>query len=385
MIENLVIVGGGPVGVTLALALAQQGVKATLLEARAKGAGYPDGRALALSYGTKLILERLGVWATVMDKATPIEKIHVSQKGSFGRTVLKAQEHDLPALGYVVSYGALSAALDGALEQQDCITVLYESEVTHLESMPNCAKIDLKLQGEQIQKQTLLAVLADGGRSLTSIPGISRDIKEYGHDALVAKVQSELPHNGIAYERFTPQGPMALLPNGKEFSLVWTGQSDEIQPLLALDDAAFLAQLHQHFGDRVGAFTQVGKRMTFPLRLATLSPHFLPHLAVIGNAAQTMHPVAGQGFNVGIRDAWALATQIATSEAEALGSADMLKAYGKVRKTDTQRGLQFTDFLVNVFSNDLVGLNALRGAGLGMLAFAKPVKRLIVEKMSYGK
>jgi 2-octaprenyl-6-methoxyphenol hydroxylase len=384
MHKDIVIVGGGPVGATLALALAQQGIPATLLEARTKGAGYPDGRALALSYGTRMILDRLGVWAKVAEKVTAINTIHVSQKGSLGRSVLKAHEHDLPALGYVISYGVLSAALDETLLAHASVGILYEAEVTAITPQTDAAEIHYQTQGNAHVIEAKLAALADGGRSLNDIAGLKREVKDYGHDALVAKVKTELPHDNIAYERFTSQGPMALLPNGQEFSLVWTGKSEEIQPLLDLDDATFLAQLHAHFGDRMGKFTQVGKRMTFPLRLATLKPATAPHLAVIGNAAQTMHPVAGQGFNVGIRDAFELAQQIVATKPAEYGSEAMLRAYQKGRQTDTKRGLLFTDFLVNIFSNDIVGLNALRGTGLGLFDLAKPLKQKLVSKMSFG-
>jgi 2-octaprenyl-6-methoxyphenol hydroxylase len=382
--QQIVIVGGGPVGATLALSLAQKGIAATLLEARAKGAGYPDGRALALSYGTKMILERLGVWPAIVSKVTPINTIHVSQKGSLGRSVLKAHEHDLPSLGYVVAYGVLSAALDEALLKYPEIQILYETEVTSIEPQVEAAQIHYRSQGVTNQIAAQLAALADGGRSLNDIAGLTREVKEYGDDALVAKVKTELPHNNIAYERFTAQGPMALLPNGEEFSLVWTDKSAEIQPLLDLDDVTFLEQLHAHFGDRVGQFTQVGKRMTFPLKLATLSSATAPHLAVIGNAAQTMHPVAGQGFNVGLRDAYELALQVLATNPADYGCPQMLKAYQQGRQTDTNRGLLFTDFLVNMFSNDIVGLPTLRGAGLGLFDLANPLKRKLVNKMSFG-
>jgi 2-octaprenyl-6-methoxyphenol hydroxylase len=384
MSEGIVIIGGGPVGTTLALALAQKGVKTILLEARAKGGAYPDGRALALSYGTKLILERLGVWDKILSKVTPINTIHISQKGSLGRSILKAHEHHLPSLGYVVSYGVLSVALDEVLLKQTNIQILYEAEVTSVTPQADAIQITYQTQGEVLQLTAELAVLADGGRSINEIAGLIREVKEYGHDALVAKVVTELLHHNIAYERFTPQGPMALLPNGDEFSLVWTGKAEEIQSLLDLDDATFLAQLHHHFGDRVGQFKKVSKRMTFPLRLATLKPAYLPHLAIIGNAAQTMHPVAGQGFNVGIRDACELAEQVANTTAE-IGSEEMLKAYAEARAKDTQRGLMFTDFLVNIFSNELIGLNALRAKGLSLLDMIKPIKHFVVNKMSYGK
>ena len=384
MTEPVIIVGGGPVGATLALTLQHKGIAVTMLEARAKGAAYQDQRALALSYGSRAILEKLGVWAKLDAQATAINTIHISQRGSFGRSLLKAQDHDLPALGYVLSYGALTQALDEALAAFKGIDVIYEAEATHIEPSAERATVTFNHQAQSQQLSSALLVLADGGRSLGDIPGIQRETKMYGHDALVTKVKCELPHNNIAYERFTPMGPVALLPNGEDFSLVWTGKQEEVARVMTLDDAAFLSQLHQHFGDRVGRFLEVGKRLTFPLKLSYLNPVTAPHLVVIGNAAQTMHPVAGQGFNVGLRDAYELAQQVAQTSPETWGQDAMMRAYQQGRKTDTKRGLMFTDFLVNLFSNDIVGVSGLRGMSLGMLDLLKPVKSHLVRKMSFG-
>jgi len=384
MTESVIIVGGGPVGATLALTLQHKGIAATMLEARAKGAAYQDQRALALSYGSRAILEELGVWAKLDAQATAINTIHISQRGSFGRSLLKAQDHDLLALGYVLSYGALTKALDDALANFKAVNVIYKAEATHIEPSAEVATVMFNHDSILQQLSSSLLVLADGGRSLGDIPGILRDTKMYGHDALVTKVKCELPHGNIAYERFTPMGPVALLPNGEDFSLVWTGKQAEVAELMALDDAEFLSQLHQHFGDRLGRFLSVGKRLTFPLKLSYLNPVTAPHLVVIGNAAQTMHPVAGQGFNVGLRDAYELAHQVASIMPEAWGQDAMMRSYQQGRKTDTKRGLMFTDFLVNLFSNDIVGVSGLRGMSLGMLDLLKPVKSRLVRKMSFG-
>ena len=384
MTESVIIVGGGPVGATLALTLQHKGIAVTMLEARAKGSAYQDQRALALSYGSRAILEKLDVWQKLESQATAINTIHISQRGSFGRSLLKAQDHDLPALGYVLSYGALTQALDEALNAFDGVNVIYEAEATHIEPAPDAATVKFNHESTSQQLSSSLLVLADGGRSLGDILGIVRETKMYGHDALVTKVTCELPHDNVAYERFTPMGPVALLPNGKDFSLVWTGKEEEVAGVMALEDAEFLSQLHQHFGDRVGRFLSVGKRLTFPLKLSYLNPVTAPHLVVIGNAAQTMHPVAGQGFNVGLRDAYELAKQIAQTSPEAWGQDAMMRAYQKGRKTDTKRGLMFTDFLVNLFSNDIVGVSSLRGMSLGLLDLIKPVKSRLVRKMSFG-
>ena len=381
----VVIIGGGPVGATLALSLLSRGIPCTLLEARAQGASHGDQRALALSAGTRLILQRLGVWEPLAAQATAINTIHISQRGSIGRTLLKAEEQGQEALGYVASYGALTSVLDQALANHGGARILHEAEVS--EVLPGSAgtRLTFTQQGQPVTLDSQLAVLADGGRSLGSIPGLERETREYGHDALVSKVSAELPHDNIAYERFTPAGPMALLPNGeRDFSLVWTGEQQAIKQILALDDEVFLAELHRHFGDRVGRFLSVGKRMSFPLRLSRLKPVVLPHFAVIGNAAQTMHPVAGQGFNVGLRDAWELSLQIAQAAPASWGTAAMLEAYAATRQRDTSHGLLFTDFLVNIFSNEILGVSGLRGAGLGLLDIAGPAKRFLINKMSYG-
>ncbi len=381
--QDVVIAGGGPVGLVLALALQQQGVLFTVLEARAKGASHQDTRALALSYGSRLILEKLGVWDDLEAEAAAINTIHISQRGGLGRTRLSAAEHNLPALGYVLPYGAITKALDNVIDSEN---IFYETQATEIAPGEPYAQVMFDRQGESAALASPLLVVADGGRSLSGIKGIERETKEYGHDALVSKVRAELPHGNIAYERFTSQGPMALLPNGaRDFSLVWTGEKPNIDALLALDDAMFLTQLHEAFGDRAGKFLSIEKRISFPLRMSTLKPAAASHLVVIGNAAQTMHPVAGQGFNVGMRDSWTLADLIVSASPGQQGSAEMLSLYSQQRRRDTRGGILFTDFLVNVFSNDVIGASALRGAGLGVLELLKPAKSFLVGKMSFGK
>jgi 2-octaprenyl-6-methoxyphenol hydroxylase len=261
--DSILIIGGGPVGAVLALSLQQKGLPFTILEARAKGASHEDTRALALSHGSRLILEKLNIWSAIEAQATAIKTIHVSQRGGFGRTKLEAADHQLPALGYVLPYGALTKALDNAL---DLNHVLYEAVATEVRQAPNAVEVFYKQTDSEICMHSHLAVIADGGRSLDNMPNIERETKDYGHDALVSKVKTELPHSNIAYERFTPTGPMALLPNGKhDFSLVWTGEKTKIDDLMALSDADFLNALHVAFGDRVGRFLSIEKRNRFPL------------------------------------------------------------------------------------------------------------------------
>jgi len=383
--KNIVIVGGGPVGMVLSLLLAKQSIGSTVLEVRKQGAANQDTRALALSFGSRRILEKLGVWQSLAPHATAINTIHVSQKGSIGRSLLQAQDYEQEALGYVLSYGALCSVLNAQIPNFPIIHLIDEAQAESITHNAAYAAVRYRRHDETHDIQSPLVVLADGGRSLEEVAGLKRDTKEYGHDALITKVSAELPHNNIAYERFTANGPMALLPNGeRDFSLVWTGQKSRIAPLLELSDAEFLAQFHAEFGDRVGRFLSVEKRITFPLKLSQLQGADTPHLVVVGNAAQTMHPVAGQGFNVGLRDAEFLARHIANAPEHA-GSSEMLLAYRNSRKTDTKHGLLFTDFLVNIFSNDILGVSTLRSAGIGLFDMVKPAKRYLVSKMSFGK
>ena len=389
MSQPIIIIGGGPVGATLALLLVKQGISVTVLEARSLGAAHIESRALALSFGSRRILEKFGLWGALSTQATPINSIHVSQKGSFGRTQLHAGDYHQEALGYVLSYGVLSAALDRAIADAKSVNFIFEASASSIVYDVSQATVTYTHGGLAHSISSPLVVLADGGRTLDELTGLSRETKEYGHDALVTKVRAELPHHNVAYERFTANGPIALLPNGGEFdfSLVWTGEKSFITSMLSLSDADFLEKFHQQFGDRVGDFLSVEKRLSFPLKMAQLKPDAQQskHLVVIGNAAQTMHPVAGQGFNVGLRDAESLAQYIASASADELGSAYMLASYQASRKSDTKGGLFFTDFLVNLFSNDLVGLSALRGASLGVFDVIKPVKKYLVGKMSFGK
>jgi len=389
MQKPIIIVGGGPVGATLALLLAKQGLSVTVLEARKLGVAHSESRALALSFGSRRILEKLGLWEALSTQATPINSIHISQKGSFGRTQLHASDYHQQALGYVLSYGVLSEALDRAIADAKPVNFIFEANASSIAYAASQATVTYTHSGVAHDISSPLVVLADGGRTLEELAGLSRETKEYGHDALVTKVRAELPHHNVAYERFTANGPIALLPNGGEFdfSLVWTGEKSFITPLLSLSDADFLEKFHQQFGDRVGDFLSVEKRLTFPLKMAQLKPDAQQskHLVVIGNAAQTMHPVAGQGFNVGLRDAESLAQHIASTTADELGSANMLASYQASRKSDTKGGLLFTDFLVNLFSNDIVGFSALRGFSLGVFDVIQPAKKYLVGKMSFGK
>lgn len=383
--HDILIVGGGPVGATLALALRGYGLAVTVLEARAAGTPSRDARVLALAPGSRLILQRLGVWQQVEAQATPIATIHVSQRGRLGRTVLHASDEGLPALGYVLPYAALSDALDHVLAQAEGIRVEHGARVVAVQTSEKLASVRFEREGQQCEASARLVALADGGRGLAELDGLRRSVRDYGHSAVVAQVECELPHAGVAYERFTSAGPMALLPLGEcGYALVWTAEHALAQTLCELDESVFLQRLYRHFGDRVGRFVAVSGRAAFPLKLSTLRPVTAPHLAVIGNAAQTLHPVAGQGFNLGLRDAWELAQVLQRTARENIGAADMLARYRAGRRLDTGGGILFTDFLVRAFSNDIPGFGPARSAGLAVAELTAPIKHFIARKMSFG-
>jgi 2-octaprenyl-6-methoxyphenol hydroxylase len=380
--QDLVVVGGGPVGAAFALALLGSGLQITVLESR-QATTQLGSRAIALSESSRLVLERLGVWNRLQDDAAPICGIHISEKGRFGRTLLTAEQFKHPALGYVVDYVRLANVLEKALAER--IQLIYGATVKSLQPDADGCTVNFEQEDSALSISSLLTVVADGGRSINNIPGLNRETREYTQSALVARVRTELPHNFTAFERFTKDGPVALLPwNAEEMALVWVETPEQAGYLCELDEAEFLHKLHQHFGDRLGQFTHVSGRNIFPLKMAWVRPITTQHVAVIGNAAQTLHPIAGQGFNLGLRDAWELAQNIMATPKEELGGATMLDHYRRSRRKDTGGGMLFTDFLVQAFSRDIPMLGGLRGAGLAVLDMFIPAKQYVMQKMSFG-
>lgn len=377
---DVLIVGAGPVGAALALLLQESGLSIQLLEARAGAA--QDGRTLALSHGSRVILERAGAWTDALP-ITPINAIHVSHKGSFGRALLTARDANVPALGYVLGYAGLQNALDERMQALD-VAVERGARVTDITPGEGSIRVGFQQDGVAREIEAGLLVLADGGANVAKIPGIEVVEKDYGQTALVGAVTTDKAHAGIAYERFTPAGPAALLPKEDYFSLVWTAAPDEVTRLLALEDGAFLAELNGHFGQRAGRFLSVGKRASFPLKLRHAKPRVAPRVAVIGAAAQALHPVAGQGFNLGVRDAADLSRLLIDAGSADAGDPVMLRRFAELRQDDARMGIRFTDALVGLFSTDHPLLTAGRGLGLALLDVLPPARRLLAEKMIYG-
>jgi 2-octaprenyl-6-methoxyphenol hydroxylase len=379
-----VIVGAGPVGATLALALREADLEVVALDARPRGGSTRGDRSLALSHGTRLVFERLGIWAEVAsgtDAVTPIAAIDISQRGGFGRVRLDSAEHDLPALGYVVSYRALQAALDSALERSR-IAVEHDVDVARVDATPAFAEVRAKRRGEDVQWTTRLAAVADGGGGVVS--SLRRRRHDYRQVALVARVWMQHAHRGVAFERFTPEGPMALLPEGDHYGLVWTATPERAKELIELPEAQFLAALAASFGPRVQGFARVTERRSFALALDVADHVVGERIVLVGNAAQALHPVAGQGFNLGIRDAFELAQELLATPPDQIGAHARLAEYARRRRPDRWSGISFTHGLLGIFGADSSLLRWPRGLALTLLDALPPVKRAFTRAMLYG-
>jgi len=382
---DLIVVGGGLAGNCLALALQNSGISIALVEAagREQLRDAPAGdRALALAAGTVDVLRSLGAWDGVADKATPIKNIHVSDRGHFGKTRLSAAEQGVEALGYVIAARDIEQHV-ADLVLQAGIDGLYEARLVGLMSGPDEINVSLKRHGQSLNLSAQLLVGADGGQSsVRKLLEIPQQLTDYGQTALVTMVQSALPHCNTAYERFTEQGPLALLPAaGKLSSVVWTRSHEQAQALMAGGEAEFLAELQACFGYRLGALKLAAPRRAFALSLIRAERMIAQRAVIIGNAAHQLHPVAGQGFNLGIRDVALLADYLlAQQRLDAdLGAAYLLERYARQRLKDHDKVIGFTDNVVRIFSNDWLALAALRNTGLTLLDHLPFAKRLLAR------
>lgn len=353
------IVGGGPAGMALALALQRGGVASRIVDARPRGAAKGDARILALAHGSRLSLETLGVWRAIPH--TPIASIHVSHAGGLGRTLMRAAEEQVPALGYVLAAGDLAAALDEAVAA---------AGIEYCDNTPAPQECD-----------ALLTVHAEG--RIEEAPGIFA--RDYGQHAVICTARPAAPHGGMAWERFTPAGPVALLPlsrpHGDDYAVVLTCAAADSERIAALGDAEFLALLQQRFGPRA-TLVSVSPRLAFPLGLRVRRNPVGPRAVWIGNAAQTLHPVAGQGFNLALRDIMELADTL--TDAIDPGDPALLARYAARRRVDRIGAIGFTDTLVRLFSTAFPPLLHLRGAGLLALDLLPPARSFLARRMMFG-
>lgn len=365
---DIAIIGAGPVGTTLALALAGGPYRVQLIERRRLAAQQDDPRALALSYGARQLLERLGAWPA--RAATPIETIHVSHRGGFGRTLIDRSDHGLEALGYVVRYRDLAAALAARMPAG---SVLEETEITEISPANDGFSLSLRHENAVRRLEAAVVVHAEG------TPDAEVKVSDYGQHAVIAEVRPQPPHQRRAWERFTPDGPLALLPLGEDYSVVFTLPPDKADHVMALDDAAFLAALQDQFGHRM-RFTATGPRSRYPLALRLRQQLVKGREVWIGNTAQTLHPVSGQGFNLGLRDAWQLAETLLSAPLDAA----TLETYARNRRLDRQGGALFTDGVVRTFSTDFAPLKLARGLGLLALDVFPPARAFVAKRMIWG-
>lgn len=398
---DIVIVGGGMVGASLACALtgspAAPGFRTLLIE------GFPllrdgappryqpsfDARSTALSLSSARIFEELGLWRAIAAHAQPINRIHVSDRGRYGSTVLDACEESLPAMGYVVENHWLGTVLHGGLRACRGLELLAPARVTGLAPAVDGALLSVEHAGERSEVRARLAVIADGARSgLAAAAGIGIDVRDYAQAAVIANVAHREAHRGRAFERFTDHGPLAMLPLPDEpqgrarSALVWVREPQEAERLAAVTEGEFLAELQRCFGYRLGRLERSGSRHVYPLSLLCAREQARSGLVLLGNAAHALHPVAGQGFNLSLRDAAALAEVLREAEknGESLGSLAVLERFVARQRTDQERTIGFSDLLPRLFGSGALHLAAARDAGLIAMQLSGHARSLFVRQ-----
>jgi 2-octaprenyl-6-methoxyphenol hydroxylase len=383
---DIAIVGGGLVGASLALGLADSGHTLALVEAAPPPAGEPrwDERCIALNHASRRIFESLGAWDELSPAATPITSTHISERGRFGVARFTAVEAGLDALGHNIPVRHLGETLWRRAGALPGLTTLCPARVEGLQAIDGGLR--LLLDGER-RIDARLVVAADGaGSAIRGLLGIDAERRDYAQSAIVTAVRVARPVAGCAYERFTPEGPIALLPKpGDACSLVWTTPAERVDERLQLDDAAFLAIAQDAFGERLGRFSALGKRQAWPLTRVMSERLTAPRAVFVGNAAQSLHPVAAQGFNLGLRDVATLAELLRADASRDPGAPDLLAEYANLRTRDRARVSDFTDQLVRVFSNRVPGLRGLRHLGLLALDLAPPLKDAVMwQNLGFG-
>ena len=387
---DILIIGGGLVGASLACALAPLGLRITLVEAHElKTGGQPsyDDRTTALAYGSRRIFDALGVWPEIEQRgACAIEHIHISDKGRPGFARLHASEMDMQALGYVAINRVMGEALYARMQQLQGIELLCPAEVEAVHDEGETARCDITRDDKTHSINAKLVVIADGGRSgLREKLGFELEQKDYQQTAIVTNASPAKAHGHTAYERFTKTGPLAVLPlDDGRVGIVWTTTPNQVDKILGWDDEQFLQQLQQRFGHRLGVFSKVGKRHSYPLYLTKLKQHYHHRMLLVGNAAHAVHPVGGQGFNLGLRDVAALAEVVANAMADNkdIGSEQVLQLYMDWRIRDNQQISLFTDSMIRIFANDIPGLTLGRNLALNVVDMFPFIKRAFTRRTS---
>lgn len=387
---DVVIAGGGMIGTSLALALAPLGLRIAVVEAVARTEDRQpsfDDRSTALSRSTQRMFAAMGFWDEIAAASTPIRSIHISDKGRFGFSHIDAQEQGVEALGYVVINRVLGAVLQSKLYSAGNVDVFCPASIVAVDLGPEAAVATIRSAGKRTKLTCKLLVAADGANSaVREMMGISVQKSQYGQRAVIGNLLPEKQLDQRAYERFTPQGPLAILPLPDERAgFVWTVSEDDAERVLALSDDEFLAEMQREFGNRLGTFSRVGKRTAYPLILSKALRLAATRSVLVGNAAHGLHPVSAQGFNLGMRDVAALCDCIADAASQTLdpGNARLLERYSEWRRTDQKKLVVFTDNLVRLFGSSRTPVRILRN--IGMLGFDLiPGVRSMFAKHSMG-
>ena len=377
---DVVVVGGGLVGASFALNLSQQindSAYSILVVEAVDSTDFDqqpsfDSRSTALSFGSRQIFETMKLWSAITPLVEPIIEIQVSDRGHFGRTTLSSAEQGVEALGYVIENRELGDVLGRAMQTSSGVSLLAAATITQIKPCRSGMELTVAREEQLTKLSAKLVVLADGGRSsICEGLGIDQTKTDYGQHAIITNVAFERPHSGVAFERFTESGPLAVLPlsdfqKSNRGSLVWTVSESSREELLSCHEETFRSMLTQYFGERLGRIMQVGKRAAYPLSLTLAKEQVRPGLVLLGNVAHTLHPVAGQGLNLALRDSAALVRQLVIAKEQQVGPGEVksLQAYLESQNQDQFESVLFTDQTVKLFSNNQWGQSAIRKLGL---------------------
>lgn len=383
---DIIIVGGGLVGTSLAIALAKYNFSIAIVEANSKDHSIHAGnRSIVLSHSSKIILETLDIWKNLKQFACPIHEIHISDFQHFGATRIQACDEDVPALGYVVDAKIIAAGLDEAIQQYPNIHLICPAKFMALEVNKKGGHITCKVGQDDVSFTAKLIVATDGQNSaVRQQQNIDITRFDYQQTAIICNVQLKRDHHNVAYERFTKTGSIALLPLcEQQNAIVWVVHKEEAKELLSLNNCAFLEKLQNMFGYRAGRLLHPTQRVAIPLQLIISKEQIRPHLVLLGNAVHTLHPIAGQGLNLGLRDMAVLAEEIVAAtkqDIDHLNDFKVLQRYLKRRREDQHFMVTFTHQLIGIFSNSFLPLVLLRNLGLILIDIMPPIKRLLAQR-----